>query len=97
LTTLTPTPCKPARNFVAVAAEFAAGVQNCEHYFERALAFVWTGRIRVDGNASPVVLHFTRAVFVDGDDDLGAKPRHRLVDRVVDDLPNQVVEAAQTG
>ena len=79
------------RNFVAIAPKFAAGVQNSQNNFERALAFVWTRRIRVDGNASTVVLHLTRTVFMQSDLDLRAKPCHRLVHRVVNDLPNQVM------
>ena len=79
------------RNFVSVATEFAASVQNCQHNFKRTLAFVWTRRIWINRNATTVVLHLTRTVFMQGDCDAGAEPRHRLVNRVVDDLPNEVM------
>ena len=86
-----------AGNLVAVTTELAAGVEHGEHHLGRALALVATGRIRVDGNAAPVVLDPTAAVGEQGDDDAIGEPRHRLVDGVVDDLPDQVMEAGQPG
>ena len=86
-----------AGDLVAVAAELAAGVQDRQHDLGRALALVRTGGIRVDRNTATVVLDTTAAIGLEGDHDAGAEPRHRLVHRVVDDLPDEVVETRQTG
>ena len=79
-----------ARHLVAAAAELAAGVEHRVHDLERVLA----GRVPPDGHAAAVVLDGHLAVRVDRDDDGRRVAGHRLVDRVVDDLPHEVVEAA---
>ena len=86
-----------AGHLVAVAAELAAGVEHGEHDLGRALALVRTGRVRVDRDAAAVVVDPAAAVGEQRDADAGAVARHRLVDGVVDDLPDQVVETGQTG
>ena len=86
-----------ARDLVAVAAELAAGVQHGEDDLGRALALVRpdgygsTGMPRPSSStrqppSASRVTSMRRAVA-----------RHRLVDGVVDDLPDEVVEAGQTG
>ena len=83
-----------AGHLVAAAAELAAGVEHGVDDLERVLA----GRVLADRHAAAVV------------DDLDqCRPAaivtwivrgvagHRLVDRVVDDLPDEVVEAADVG
>ena len=60
---------------------------------ERVLA----RRVPADRNAATVVLDDDDAVGADGDEDLCRLAGHRLVDRVVDDLPHKVVEAAAVG
>ena len=52
------------------------------------------GGVRTDRDARAVVDDGDRVVGVDGDVDLVAAARHGLVDRVVDDLEDQVVQAA---
>ena len=84
-------------HLVAVAAELAAGVEHGEHHFGCTLALVAPGRIRIDGNATAVVLDPATAVGEQGDDDAIAKAGHRLVDGVVDDLPDEVVQTGETG
>ena len=86
-----------AGDLVAVAAELAAGVEHGEHDLGRALALVRAGRVRVDGDATAVVLDAAPAVGEERDDDAVAATGHRLVDGVVDDLPHQVVEPGQPG
>ena len=78
-----------AGDLVAVAAELAAGVQHGEHDLGRALALVRAGRIRIDRNAAPVVVDTAAAVGEQRDRDARAEARHRLVDGVVDDLPDR--------
>ena len=51
----------------------------------------------IDGNAAAVVDDGDRAVDVDGDVDLIAEAGQRLVDRVVDDLVDQMVQPARPG
>ena len=81
-------------HLVAAAAELAAGVQLGEHELDRGLAL---GRVDVGGDAATVVGDADAAVgeqrHVDGVGVAG----QRLVDGVVDDLPDQVVQAALTG
>ena len=82
-----------ARDLVAAAAELAAGVEDGVDDLERVLA----GRMLADRHAAAVVLDRDHAVGLDRDlDDLGLAG-HRLVDRVVDDLPDEVVQAAGVG
>ena len=84
------------RNFVSVAAKLAAGVQHGEHHFSGALAFVRAGRIGVDGNAATVVFNFARTIGCECDDDLGAEARHRFIDGVVNNFPDEVMETSET-
>ena len=83
-----------AGDLVAAAAELAAGVQHGQHHLDRRLLL---GRARVDRDAAAVVDHRTPAVGLEGDVDAVAVAGQRLVDRVVDDLLDQVVQAAVTG
>ena len=55
------------------------------------------GRVRVDRDAAAVVVDPAAAVGQQRDDDAGAEAGHRLVDRVVDDLPDEVVETGEAG
>jgi hypothetical protein len=84
-------------DLVAVAAELAAGVQHGEHDLGRALALVRARRVRVHRDAAAIVVDAAATVGQQGDADAGTETGHRLVDRVVDDLPDQVVETSQTG
>ena len=53
--------------------------------------------VPTDRHAPAVVLDRDHAVGSDLDRDLGGKAGHRLVDRVVDDLPDEVMQAAGVG
>ena len=75
---------------VGVVVELAAGVQHREHHLGRGALL---GRVHLGGDAAAVVDHADRVVDVDGDVDVLAVPGERLVDRVVDDLPDQLVQA----
>ena len=86
-----------ARHLVALAAELAAGVEDGEDHLGRALSLVGTGRVRVDRDATAVVVHLAAAVGQQGDPHPGAEARHGLVDGVVDDLPDQVVQPREPG
>ena len=86
-----------ARHLVARAAELAAGVQHGEHHLDGALALVRAARVGVDGDATAVVVDPAATVGLQRDVDAGAVPGHRLVDRVVDHLPDQVVQSGETG
>ena len=86
-----------ARHLVALAAELAAGVQHGEHDLGRALALVRSRRVRIDRDAAAVVVDAAAAVGQQRDADARAEAGHRLVDGVVDDLPDEVVQAGQAG
>ncbi len=83
-----------AGHLVAAAAELAARVQHRERHRHRGHVLPGRG---VGGDAATVVLDPDAAVGAERDDDLVAVAGHRLVDRVVDDLPDEVVQAPLTG
>ena len=82
-----------AGDLVAATTELAAGVEHGEHNLERAAAVL----LFVDGNAATVVLDGNAAVEVKRHQDLRAVAGQRFVDGVVDQLPDQVVEALVVG
>ena len=82
-----------ARDLVAAAAELAAGVEDRVDDLEGVLA----AGVAADRNASTVVGDADGAVLEDADLDVGGVARHRFVDRVVDDFPDQVVQAPHVG
>src|SRR5690606_13296233 len=79
---------------VAAAAELPAGVQHGEHDLDGGALL---DRVLVDRDAAAVVDHPQPAVGQDRHIDPRAVTGQRLVHRVVDDLPHQVVQAARTG
>ena len=58
---------------------------------------LYCGCVRVDRDAAAVVDDPAAAVGQQGDVDAGAVAGHGLVDGVVDDLPDEVVQAGRTG
>ena len=84
-----------AGHLVALAPELAAGVQGGQHDLGRRLLGVLG--VRADRDARPVVADPAAAVGQQGDVDPGGPARHGLVDRVVHDLPDQVVQAGRPG
>ena len=83
-----------AGDLVPAAAELAAGVQLGEDELDGADAL---GGVHVGGDAAPVVLDPDGAVLHEDDVDGVGVARERLVDRVVDDLPDEVVQPALAG
>ena len=79
---------------VRAAAELAARVQAGHDDLDAGEP---GARLDVDRDAAAVVAHLDRAVGVQVDLDPGAVPAQRLVDRVVDDLPDAVHQAARVG
>ena len=77
-------------DLVAAAAELAAGVQDRVDDLQRILA----RRVLADGHPPAVVLDDDHAIRLDRDVDRGRVARHGLVDRVVHDLPDEVMEPA---
>ena len=84
-----------AGDLVALAAELPAGVQHGQHDLGRRLALVLG--VVVDRDAAAVVGHAAAAVGEQRDVDPGAVAGHRLVDRVVDDLVDEVVQTGRAG
>ena len=83
-----------AGHLVATAAELPAGVQDGEDDLDRGLALALDV---VDGDAAAVVADPDAAVGQQGDLDVVGVARERLVDRVVDHLGDQVVQASLAG
>ena len=79
---------------VGAAAELAAGVQLGHDDLDAGQAGL---RLDVDRDAAAVVAHLDRAVGVQDHVDAVAVAAQRLVDGVVDDLPQAVHEAAGVG
>ncbi len=87
-------PVEASRDLVAAATELPAGVELGQHHLQTDLLL---GGMHVDGDAPPVVQDRDGAVLVEGDHDGVAVTGHGLVDRVVDDLVDEVVEATEVG
>ena len=83
-----------AGDLVAAAAELAARVQHGQRQRDGRHVLAGSG---VGGDAAAVVLDPDPAVVLQGEHDPVAVAGERLVDRVVDDLPDQVVQAALAG
>ena len=79
-----------AGRLVIAWIELAAGVEHGEDDFEGAFL---RGGMLVDGDAAAVILDGDgRSVGVQRDADVGGVAVHRLVDRVVENLPDEVVK-----
>ena len=76
---------------VAATAELSAGVQDSENYLNGRFLL---DRMLIDRNTAPVVDHTDAAVSEEGYDDVGRIAGHCLIDRVVDDLVDQVMQSA---
>ena len=83
-----------ASRLVIVAIELAASVKDREDRFQRRLLRLG---MFVDGDSTSIVGYGDRStVLVQGDRDLRRMAIHRLIDRVVNDLPDQMVEASHS-
>ena len=76
-----------SRDVVALVVELAAGVERRHHQLERRDPGLG---VNADRHAAPVVGDGDAVVGVNGHLDLGAESGQSLVDRVVDDLLDQV-------
>ena len=83
-----------AGGLVAGAAELAAGVQPGEHQLDAGEAGLG---VDVGGDAAAVVVDLDRAVGVQGDLDVVGVAGDALVGGVVEDLVDEVVDAAAVG
>jgi hypothetical protein len=76
---------------VGVAVELAARVEHRQHHLDGGLLL---HRVHADRDAAAVVGDADATVVLQHDLDTGGVTRHRLVDGVVHDLPDQVVQTA---
>ena len=83
-----------AGDLVAVAAELSAAVKLRERDLDTGQLVL---AVDVDRDASAVVDDLAAAVGLQRDVDARCEPRHGLVDRVVDNLPNEVVQPGRAG
>ena len=80
-----------AGDFVAAAAELAAGVEDRHDHFQRRLVLLG---VLVDRDTAAVVGDGHHAVGADAGHDRVGMTAQRLVDRVVDDLAHEVMQPA---
>jgi hypothetical protein len=83
-----------AGNGVGPAVELAAGMQRGEDGRNRRKTRL--GHL-VDRDAASVVLDRDAAIRVDRDVYPGTESGHRLINRVVDNLPNEVMQSSGAG
>src|SRR5207302_3670669 len=83
-----------AGNFVRVAVEFSAGMENGENNFSSGALL---GGVHVDGNAAAVVDDGDGIVFVNGDVYFVRVASHRFVDGIVHDFPDEVMQTHFAG
>ena len=79
---------------VSLAAELAAGVQGGHDSLHGGHS---GGGVDIDGDAAPVVLYANHAVGQDVDGYAGGEACHELVHAVIDNLIDQMVQAALVG
>ena len=84
-----------ARRFVGLAAELAARMQRCQDHFQRRLVLEF--RVRIDGDAAPVVGHRQAAILVERHLDPVGVSRDGLVHRVVEDFGEEVMQRLLVG
>ena len=83
-----------ARGFVVVTIKLATSVQHRQHGFQ--CRFFSLG-VLIDRNPATVIGHGDAlAIFVQLKRDLGRVAVHRFVDRVIQDLPDQVMQTRRT-
>ena len=87
---------QPAGHLVRPAVELAPCVGLGEHHLERRTTGVRPVLERVDRDASSGIADLDRAVAMEHHDDAVSVATHRLVDGVVDDLPDEMVQARCT-
>jgi len=80
-----------AGHLVAVLVELATGVEHRHHHLQRRAVL---GGVGINRNAAPIVRHRHRPILVQLHLDVIAVPGHRLVDRVVEHLVDEVVQTA---
>ena len=86
-------PVQTTGDLVAVVVELAASVEDGE----RDLGRGFPTAVKIDRNAAAVVDDGDRVVDVDRNVDLIAEAGQRFVDRVVDDLVDEMMESRRTG
>src|SRR5271167_2773108 len=82
---------QPAGYLVRAAIELAARMQHRMHHFERVALF---RRMGPDRDSAPIVLDRYRVVAADCDINLSTKTRQCLIDRIIDNLRNQMMQPA---
>ncbi len=83
-----------AGHFVAAAAELASRMEHRQHHLQGGLLQLG---LLIHRDAAAIVDDGDAAIGVNGDVDGVTVAGHGLVDAVVDDLANEVVQAANVG
>ena len=80
--------------FISALSKFSAGVQICQHELDGRHFPFW---MNINGNAATVIAHGHASIDMHGHFDLVAKTGEMFVDRVVEDLENQVMQTTLIG
>ena len=79
---------KTTRHLVSVVVELTAGVKNRHDNFKRRDLL---DRVHIHGDTAPVIDNRYGIVGMNRHGNLGAETGHGLIDRVVDDLPDEMM------
>ena len=84
---------KATGNLVSATAELATGMEHRINGFKRRTSSLF---LNVDRNSAAVVLNGNAVVFFNGHVDFIAKSGESFIDAVVDNFPDQMVQALRT-
>ena len=86
---------QPAGRIVGLARKLAAGMQRSEDHLQRGQLGKF--RVRIDGNAAPVVPHRQEIAGLERDLDKAGVAGNRFVHRIVEDFGGEVVQRRLVG
>ncbi len=83
-----------AGNLIPFPTEFTSCMKFGENDFDSRNLFL---RMLIHRNAAPVVDNGHGIIFMDGHVDFAAEPCKSLVDRIIDDLVDEMMKPARAG
>lgn len=76
------------------SSEFPPGMEDGHNRLESGFTGLW---VDIDRDTTTIILNGNGVVLVESDDDMRRISCHRLIDRVIDDLPHEVMETTLIG
>ncbi len=77
---------------ISATTEFASGVQITHNHFKSGFLF---GRVHAHGNTPAIITDAYGTVRVNGYPDAFTEARHRFIDGIIDNFPNQMMQATR--